>query len=220
MSKPSFSRKHKYLFLALILSALAACQSGKNHTDRADTNKPFPHMYIDDSTSLADEDSFFTYARDLTQMIHKDETDSIFYPWSGFKAMIEAFGKTTNIEYLDLYPVVDTSGKLTLLFSPSDSDCNTLGFYRLPEGVTTFPDKGDTVPNSDASKWQNNYIRTVVDWLNPHLDSSDKANYIDGNTKTPIFNTLHLAHNYNDFVELDSEVTYQTRDLGNPITGV
>jgi hypothetical protein len=210
----------KPLVLLWLVFSFAACDSGNNPQKQADINKPFPHMYVDDSTSFADEHNFLPYAQELTRMIHKEETDSIYYPWPGFKAMIEAFGRTPNIEYLDIYNVVDTSGKLTLLFSPGDSDCNTLGFYRLPEGATTFPQVGDTVPGPIALNWQNNYIRTVVDILNPHLDSSDAANYIDGNRKTPIFNTLHLSHNYNDFVELDTEVTYQTRVLGNPITGI
>jgi hypothetical protein len=199
------------ILLVLAASIVAACNQGSDNSKTPEglTKRPLPHMWVDDNTSQRDEGNFFPIARSLSTSTLQ-ETDSIQYSLTEFQQMITAFGNMPSIKYLDLYPVVrKTTGKLDILFAPEDADCNTIGYFQLREGATSWSQTGDAITEPDALAWQDLYESTVVQQLKPMLDRKDPGNHINGVIKTPLLNTLHLSHFYTDFTELLSEIKYQ-----------
>jgi hypothetical protein len=208
--------------LLLSITTLLACGSGpdtKTATAKAGT-KPIPHMWISDSLGKAEEANYLHFDTILSAMINAPETDSIFYPVQEFLGLIDTIGTLPGIAYLDIYPVVLNTGKLSLLFVPKDSKYRTLASFQLKENGATFDRVGDSVTPTDAASWENNYKITVGTWLNSYLDSTDRYNYLDcdSGNKANLSNTLHILHKYSDFVELDSEVNYQLTTATQHVT--
>ncbi|HVS95781.1 MAG TPA: hypothetical protein VHE54_04820, partial [Puia sp.] len=157
----------------------------------------------------------------LSGQLGSAETDSVFYTISGFQQMIAAFDALPHVGFVDICPVADpATRKLTVVYIPEDSDCNPLGYFYLPANAAAWPQNGDALTASQYQDWVNAYESTAAAWLLPSLDKDDPDNYVNGNTLTAMPNTLHLSHKIRDLDELSAELTYQTKELKNPITGI
>ena len=216
------------LWLTAILLGFTACQSNQDTRNRnlRETNwtKPYPrpHMWVDPISSIADETRFMPMANALSKLVPGgNETDSIFYTAGEFRGMIEAFGKLPRIAYVDMFPIADPTGKLSILFEPLDSNFKVLGYFQLPPNTSVFDQTADGLTIDQAKALKENYKNTVMKWLIDSLDAKDCYNYITCDTENnSLYNTLHVSHWYNDFVELDTEFNYQSTDYSTAITGV
>ncbi|HSC37650.1 MAG TPA: hypothetical protein VLD19_07265 [Chitinophagaceae bacterium] len=224
MRKHLFSCTVATVLAGALLIYLAGCQGDeKKYMAAADPAKPppVPHMWMPDGNSKQDEKHYADSLPMLTAQLGSAETDSVVYPIKVFQQMIAAFDTMPHVGFVDICPVADTvNRKLTVLYIPEDSDCNPLGYYLLPPNATSWPQRGDTLTAVQYQDWVDAYENTAAKWLRSSLDPSDPDNYVNGNTLTGMPNTLHISHYIGDLDELSAELSYQTRNLSNPVTGI
>jgi hypothetical protein len=212
--------------LVAILVGQTACKQPKGKVSTQDTAttttydpSKLPKMWMPDVDSKRDEDNYTGIVGTLSTQLGQDETDSIFYPLSEFMAMIDTFRTMSNIAYLDICPAANpATKKLSVLYMPMDNNCKVFGYFKLPENVPTFSQAANGLTLSQFQDWVDAYSGTAVKWMRPQLDPNDSANYIDRNTRTPMYNTLHLTHYFGDLTELYDELVYQKKN--NPLSGV
>lgn len=211
--------------LALVAVGIFACNQGEkpkaNNTFPCSMQTPKrPHMWVDYRIGQSNETTGLHYAGFLTSLIGKPETDSFYYSVAEFKGMIDYFGTLSNMQYVDVYLVVDT-GTLNFLYAPVYGNNQTL-YFRLPENATSFDPVGDLIDPTLAQTWKTNYANTVEKYLNSTLDTSDPGNYLDcknvGNPKY-LLNTGHTAYFYSYWQELETELSYQACAHHDTITG-
>ncbi len=189
----------------------------------AQPNKP--HMWVKKEISTQTEQNFESKHFILSNYLKKEETDSIFYDIGIFKKMIEDFGRLPDIAYVNAVlatfdeqeggatSVPPGYGSLiTLIFVPTNSKGDVLGYYFIPPGVTDI-NTVTSLGSTPASRWIQNYEDKQKKCLLLTLESNDQDNYIGADIKDPtkFSDTRAIRYPYTFFAELNTEVDYQTK---------